>query len=201
MTNKTLPTLSAGTSIAAGDLFLTRQGADANDTKVTGTQLLAFVNANPVTGAVVKTAYFPYTTYTSYAIGQIPADDSIPQIGEGTEIFTGSYTPLFSGSLLLLDGVVWIASSDTFGAGICATFVDATSNALGVGRLAFGGSGDPQPIPVRGSMTTSGTSAITLRVRAGEPNSGKTFYINGNSGGRLFGGVLASFLRVTEIKQ
>lgn len=48
MTNTTLPTLTAGSAISASDLFLTRQGSDTIDKKVTGTQLLAFFNANAI---------------------------------------------------------------------------------------------------------------------------------------------------------
>lgn len=46
MTNATLRTLNAGVAISAGDLFLTRQGADTTDTSVTGTQLAAWAGAH-----------------------------------------------------------------------------------------------------------------------------------------------------------
>ncbi len=55
MTNTTLPTLSAGSTIQAADLFLTRQGSDTVDKKITGTQLIAFVNANAVIAASALT--------------------------------------------------------------------------------------------------------------------------------------------------
>lgn len=45
MADTTLPLLTAGGAIATGDLFLTRQGADTSDTKVTGTQMRTFVLA------------------------------------------------------------------------------------------------------------------------------------------------------------
>lgn len=41
--NTTIPLLSAGSAISAGDLFITRQGADTSDKKVTGTQLKTFM--------------------------------------------------------------------------------------------------------------------------------------------------------------
>lgn len=46
MVDKTLPTLSAGIAIAAGDLFLTRQGADTSDTKVPASALADFIRAD-----------------------------------------------------------------------------------------------------------------------------------------------------------
>ena len=45
MTDTTLPLLSSGSAIADGDLFLTRQGSDTSDKKVTGTQLKTYINA------------------------------------------------------------------------------------------------------------------------------------------------------------
>jgi hypothetical protein len=53
MADTTLPLLSAGSAIADGDLFITRQGADTSDKKVTGTQLKTYMAGTyvPYTGA------------------------------------------------------------------------------------------------------------------------------------------------------
>lgn len=58
MTNKTLPTLSAGGAIASADLFISRQGADTEDKKVTGAQLLAFLNASVSRLAAIPSGRF-----------------------------------------------------------------------------------------------------------------------------------------------
>lgn len=43
MADTTLPLLGAGGAVAAGDLFISRQGADTVDKRVTGTQLKTFM--------------------------------------------------------------------------------------------------------------------------------------------------------------
>lgn len=58
MVDTTLRTLTTGASISDGDLFISRQGADAEDKSVTGTQIKAFVLESPaITGtATITTA-------------------------------------------------------------------------------------------------------------------------------------------------
>lgn len=46
MTQKTLPTLTLGAAISGTDVFLSRQGVDTEDKKVTGTMLLTFISGN-----------------------------------------------------------------------------------------------------------------------------------------------------------
>ena len=53
------------------------------------------------------------------------------------------------------------------------------------------------PIPIKHYMTAGSTSAITFKVRIGGSSCTVTF--NGQSGGRIFGGVSASSISVTEI--
>lgn len=59
MTDKTLPTLTAGTTVAGGDLFLSRQGSDTSDKKVTATQIKTFTTttANQLSVIGAGTAY------------------------------------------------------------------------------------------------------------------------------------------------
>lgn len=45
MTDKTLPTLSAGTTISGSDKFIARQGSDTSDVYVTATQIASFVGS------------------------------------------------------------------------------------------------------------------------------------------------------------
>lgn len=54
MTDTTLPLLSSGSAISDGDLFITRQGVDTSDKKVTGTQLKTYMGGTfvPYTGAI-----------------------------------------------------------------------------------------------------------------------------------------------------
>lgn len=70
-TNTTLPTLSAGSAVSAGDLLLTRQGADTADKSITAAQLKTFMSASPtlVTPALGTIASGVGTNLTGTAAG------------------------------------------------------------------------------------------------------------------------------------
>lgn len=61
MVDTTLRTLTPGTAVSDGDLFISRQGADTEDKSVTGTQLKTYaqgtlqtqINTKPALGVVL----------------------------------------------------------------------------------------------------------------------------------------------------
>lgn len=161
---------------------------------ITGTT----INASSGTAAVLQDKFTPYTTYTSYSSTQIPYDNTIPQITEGNEFITASITPTASGNKIYFEALLHLRSSDTFDGGAIAMFVDSTANALAVTQVQFVGLSSPMPFLVRGEFTTTGTTALTFRVRAGSSNAGKTWYINGDNSTRMYGGVLTSYIRLIE---
>lgn len=126
--------------------------------------------------------------------GTVPYDDTIPQISEGTQVFSGSFTPKSASSVLQAELVICGALSTGNEVGF-ALFKDATANALianwdysdgttHISRLSF-------------YLASPGTSAFTLQARVGGASG--TFYVNGNSSGaRIGGGSVRSYLRVTE---
>ncbi len=130
----------------------------------------------------------------------IPADDTIPQITEGTEFMTLAITPTNASNVLLIEVVANMAH-DTAGniRLIGALFQDAAANALAAGMVMSPGNGFSQQIKIRYRMTAGTTSATTFRFRGG-PDSAATVTFNGLSGGRIFGGVLSSSITITEIK-
>ncbi len=78
------------------------------------------------------------TLYTTKATGTtaIPVDDTIPQITEGDEYFTGSITPKYSTSKLRIDVTIYVAHS-TSGVWLFAgIWQDTTANCL-AGGFAF----------------------------------------------------------------
>lgn len=191
----TLPTLTAATSGALTDKFIVRQGSDTADKSIAGTLVK---NAMFAGGAVLQHLYTPYTTYTSYSVGQIPYDNTIPQNTEGTEFLTASITPKASGNKIFFEGCLHLRSSDTFDGGAIAMFIDSTANALAVEQMQFIGLSSPMPFMVRGEYTATGTSAVTFKLRAGSSNAGKTYYVNGDASSRVYGGVLTSYIRLIE---
>lgn len=170
------------------DAFVTTAKIDSgavDHTKVAAGVVVQLVNTN--SGAVATGS----TT--------TPIDDTIPQIGEGFEVMTRSITPLAATNKLVIEVVV-IASHPSDGAHITAAlFQDATANALAAAAMAQAGANALNVIKFTFHMLAGTTSATTFRVRIGG-NSAGTVTFNGNSSNRLFGGVMASSITITEIK-
>lgn len=126
----------------------------------------------------------------------IPFDDTIPQNTEGQEILTRAITPDDAANMLQIDVTIFATSTATPWI-IVALFQDSTANALAVAAAFVNLSTSGTTITFRHTMTAGTTSATTFKVRVG-PSSAATVTINGQSGGRIFGGVAASSLTVTE---
>jgi hypothetical protein len=151
------------------------------DHTVTGTMGVVQI-ANTFSGAVSTTA-------------ALPQDDTIPQITEGTEVMTCAITPTSATNKLRIDVVVFMASSTTSAVN-CALFQDSTANALAAGAAVIASANHQDSIAFTYHMTAGTTSSTTFRVRAGT-NAG-TGTVNGIAGARLYGGVFASSITVTE---
>ena len=131
----------------------------------------------------------------------MPRDDTIPQNTEGTEFMTLAITPTSATNKLKIEVVIHIgnATGSTLPIQV-ALFQDATANAIAAVSFnpAF-----RNPTTNCCSFThwmTSGTVAsTTFKVRAGDTNP-TTLTFNGVSGGRLFGGVSASSITISEIR-
>lgn len=176
----------ASVALAAGDQFLILDSSDSNKLKRS-------------TVSVGKVLQQVHSSSSALASGttQIPLDDTIPQNTEGTEFLTATITPASSSNILLIEIEVTITSA---GGGniIGALFQDSTAGALAATNARPQGN-DPGPLILRHRMTAGTTSATTFKFRAGPPTS-TTVYLNGNSAGvRIFGGVCASSITVTEI--
>ena len=127
----------------------------------------------------------------------IPFDNTIPQITEGTQFMTLEITPTSATSILEIEASV--QGRYTTGAWIItALFRDAETNALAASYGDYAAGTAPAIATRLFCRTTSGTtSPITFSVRAGGNNAG-TLTFNGSNGGRIFGGVMASFITIKE---
>jgi len=126
----------------------------------------------------------------------MPYDDTPPLSSEGNEILTATITPRSATTTLEIEAIIYCAS--TLGNIAMGLFQDATVTA----RAAAGTSNTNRAnamgnIVLRHRMTSGTTSPTTFRIRAGAASG--TLTINGESSARLFGGVLESSLKVTEI--
>ena len=125
----------------------------------------------------------------------IPADDTIPQITEGTEYITLAITPKSATSKLLIQ-LVWMGATTAPSCTI-ALFQDATANALAA-TLSSMGANALTTIPLNYFMTAGTTSSTTFRLRFGSNNAATTT-TNGQGGARFYGGVANTSITITEI--
>ena len=153
-----------------------------------------YYQTSDVSGTILQVVEAtPYTTYADQTTA-IPTDNTIPQNTEGTEIMTVSITPTSTSNILLIEAFV-SGSLSASANGVVALFQDTTANAL---SACTAGPAIYVVMPLTHSMTAGTTSSTTFKIRTG-PNTGH-FYVNGTGSARLFGGVSACRLRVTEIK-
>jgi hypothetical protein len=145
---------------------------------------------------VLQRAEVGYTLAQATLAGTIPFDDTIPQISEGTEVCSGSFTPKSGSSTLQIDAVLFgVPASSGVDVGL-AIFQGVTANAIAAGWNAAENSGRMIRHSLSAFISSPGTSSVNFAMRAGA-NSG-SFYVNGNSSGRLGGGIVRSSLRITE---
>ena len=175
--------------LSANDrLFLIRDGADWYE--------IARAVDNERIVQIVSTQTGAVATGTTL----IPVDDTIPTITEGDEYMTLAITPVSASNRLIIEVILHaahnVAGNNTM---MVALFRDAVTAALAVAENDMGTTADREaPISLRHIMTAPSTSAITFRVRAGLELTG-TLTFNGQAGGRLFGGVIASSIVIKEI--
>jgi hypothetical protein len=127
----------------------------------------------------------------------IPNDDTVPQNSEGFEVMTLAITPKATTNKLKIEVVINLGTSAT-GNLIAGLFQDTTASALAAAAVYAGVTNASMQIAFTHYVTANTTSATTFKVRIGCNNAG-TVTFNGYSGGRFFGGVMASSITITEV--
>jgi|TARA_R110002050_G_scaffold160439_1_gene289822 hypothetical protein len=127
----------------------------------------------------------------------VPMDDTIPQNNEGFEAITLAVTPTNSSSILMIDAIITFEGNESTGDNtIMSLFQDSTANAL-ASTYDSGARYFVSNSTLRHSMVAGTTSSTTFKIRLGPQQSG-TLTVNGRSSSRVFGGVSASSLVITE---
>jgi hypothetical protein len=146
---------------------------------------------------VLGKAYASYATWSSYTT-TIPADDTIPQNTEGSEVLTVSITPKSATSKLRVRVSIPQFTASAILHVAFALFRDSGANAVAVATQRMIGAGDLMHVAFEHEETSGSTSATTFKLRIG-PTSAGTVYVNGSTAARLFGGASHITLSVEEI--
>lgn len=128
----------------------------------------------------------------------VPFDNTIQQIGEGTEFLELKFTPKFATSILDINVLLSYALSSATPHCIASLFKVGTNDALSTGV------GEPRTanaigsVPIKHKMIAAVATEITFKVRAG-PSAAATMTLNGFSAAQKLGGVLVSAISINEI--
>lgn len=192
-------------SDATGDLFyrsaggtITRLGIGSNGQFVTTAGVTpSWGTITQITGQNVQQVHM-----TTGAVGTggtvIPFDDTIPQITEGNQYMTLAVTPTNASNKLVIEGI-FVGGHSAVDFFTVTLFQDATANALAAVSAYFVTGQTIVTLPFKYEMTAGGTVSTTFRVRAGSTAAGTTTF-NGAAGARVYGGIINSYMRITEVK-
>lgn len=161
-------------------------------------------------GGVVDRAYAEYTSNADLTTA-IPADDTVPQSSEGTQVVTASITPKSTTNRVRVTFRAQVqgkwggggpGSYRVMGA-LAALFKDSDTGALAANYINMMISTDDAEraagnLVLCYEFVPGSTSAITFKVRVG-PATGTTIRLNGTTAGRLFGGASRATLVVEEL--
>lgn len=128
--------------------------------------------------------------------GNIPIDNTIPQIVEGTLMLTLSITPKNALSTIAVEIDTMIGTNTGSNWLALALFKDGGVNAVAANAAYQLTAGAGLPVPLTYSFTPGSLTPITLAVRFGCLTG--ACFTNGNSSSLFFGGVLASGIKATE---
>jgi hypothetical protein len=146
-------------------------------------------------GSVIQVGYATTTANTTTTTA-IPADNTVPQITEGAQALSTSFTPKSATSTLLIESGCSFDASTTVTACL-ALFKNTDASAL---RSISSQNLNGGALLLFYPMTSGTTSAITFSIRFGA-NTG-TCYLNTDdprtSGS--YGGTVATWIKITEIK-
>lgn len=154
-------------------------------------------SAVAATGSVVNSVYAEYTTNAALT-ATIPIDDTIPQVGEGTQILSVVITPTsttnklrarFRGTLSPATAGPWMTT---------AMFANGAANAVTADTVTGASASNGYGVTLEYEFTPGSTSSQTITIRVGA-NSGN-IALNGQPVQGFLGGAQRATLVIEEIK-
>lgn len=133
----------------------------------------------------------------------IPADDTIPQQStEGTLVLSQAITPKNVNSLLLVEFQCYVGVPTSGAIPSVALFQDSTEDALraSISHEGQDAASQGHVLVLRHRITAGSTSETTFKIHVGA-TSGNAFVNATSLGVRLFGGVSAANLTITEYSE
>lgn len=153
------------------------------------------------TGSIVQSvSAVPYTASAALS-ANIPLDDTIPQITEGTQILTVSITPKSASNKLRIRFAGVAVTTNEFASDFTWAIFHGAASAIRAGTVVCRAAGNPVSVAgeveyVPGALTAQ---TITVRVGANAANVSPV-RMNGSAAARLLGGAQGATLIVEEVK-
>lgn len=147
-------------------------------------------------GNVVAQYYCDLITGQRVTSSVIPGDSTIPQSGEGQELWSRTITPKFTNSIIIVRFNTMVGQVNT--QFMTFALFDGGTNAVAVASSA-GSSTALVGLSLVHQFSSWGTGSKTLSIRFGPSTGSGQININ-SSGSPTFGGMLQSSVEVLEIK-
>lgn len=144
-------------------------------------------------GSIVQCVTASTNAYSSHTTA-LPYDNTIPQSIEGDSLLTANITPTTTSNRVRVTVLLNVDSGGNIAQ--CALFRGGAVNALAAAGMNTGADNLMQ-LSLMFEDVPGSVSAQAYALRVG-PEAG-TLYVNGISGGRKYGGVAISYMRVEEI--
>lgn len=161
------------------------------------TRIQLFGTGVPLPGAFVRPTVGNTTGAVATGSTTVPSDDTIPQNSEGNQYMTQAITPTSATNILEVDTLGNFSTTANATEFTVSLYQDATANALVSGGYGNPGNALLFQVALKWPLLANTTSSTTFNVRAGSASANTTTF-NGVGGGRLFGGVMGSYIRITE---
>jgi len=149
------------------------------------------------TGDIIQVVNYKTGEYASGA-GNIPNDDTIPQKTEGNIWMTLSITPTSALNKLLIEGGGNVCNGAST-LDIIALLQDDISDAIAADVLNSGNASYSSLGYINHYMIAGTTNAITFKYISGGPEGTAYFNNQGGAGSRGLGGIMDSFMKITEV--
>jgi hypothetical protein len=129
----------------------------------------------------------------------VPADDTIPQSGEGTAYsqLDTTITPTSAGNYLYIEATVRFFVSAA-GAIVVSLYRDSEAGAIHTAGMRLETAGAFSFVTIKARVSAGSTSAQVFKLRFGRAGGSITVYLNDYTT-PYFGGALKSSMTVTEV--